>query len=273
MLFNPFHIFFHFLLSTMITDFDFVVQIAAKKNHAMAANPRRGLLETVLQRQMWQSLRDHFALSQKTPTIPEPVISEEDAPQWITLDDSSYEQEDAEEKQPQPEPKKESISISFAASSSSSSTTPFSADMSVSQQSHTASPAQPLSVKTTTTHNVHEVTSDTMVVASLEVGVKRHLQVDDDAPHDTAHPSPPKRLASYEEKENDDHHSGFQSMDVCDVFYTTNESVVAAGAVPAAAHQPAETCSLSACHSLFRGRTITGIPFNELMSSQELMCS
>jgi len=255
----------------MITDFDFVVQIAAKKNHAMAANPRRGLLETVLQRQMWQSLRDHFALSQKTPTIPEPVISEEDAPQWITLDDSSYEQEDAEEKQPQPEPKKEGISISFAASSSS--TTPFSADMSVSQQSHTASPAS-LSIKTTTTHNVLEVTSDTMVVASLEVGVKRHLQVDDDAPHDTAHPSPPKRLASYEEKENDDHHSGFQSMDVCDVFYTVKpEPVVAAGAVPAATHQPAETCSLSACHSLFRGRTITGIPFNELKSSQELMCS
>lgn len=253
----------------MITDFDFVVQIAAKKNHAMAANPRRGLLETVLQRQMWQSLRDHFALSQKTPTIPEPIISEEDAPQWITLDDTSSEQEEVVEKQP--EPKTETISISFAASSCS--TTPFSV-MSVSQQSHTVSPAQPSSVKSTAspTYSAPGATVDTMVVASLEVGVKRQLQVDDDALHDSAHPSPPKRLASYEEKENEEHHSGLQNMDV-DVFCNTKPESVAPASGNASsaashqpAHQPAETCSLSACHSLFRGRTITGsIPFLELM--------
>lgn len=253
----------------MITDFDFVVQIAAKKNHAMAGNPRRGLLETVLQRQMWQSLRDHFALSQKTPTIPEPIISEEDAPQWITLDDSDDQEEVAAEKQP--EPKTETISISFASSSCSTtpSTTPFS------QQSHTVSPAHPCSVESMA-GPTHSAPVDTAVVASLEVGVKRQLQVDDEVLHDSAHPSPPKRLASYEEKEekeNEVHHSGFQNMDVDDVFYSTKpESVALAyGSASSAAshqpaHQPAETCSFSACHSLFRGRTITGsIPFLELM--------
>lgn len=61
----------------MVDDFNFdhVVQLAARKNHVMAANAKRGILETVLQRQLWNSLRHHLAVSQ-LPILPAPAAAE-----------------------------------------------------------------------------------------------------------------------------------------------------------------------------------------------------
>jgi hypothetical protein len=41
----------------MFESFEYVVHVAARKNYKMSLNPRRKLLDTVLQRQMWKSMQ------------------------------------------------------------------------------------------------------------------------------------------------------------------------------------------------------------------------
>lgn len=253
----------------MINDFDFIVQLAAKKNYAMAANTRRGLLETVLQRQMWSSLREHFALSQKTPAVPEPIISAEgDKLVSLSMDSECQKVQELAQEAPAEKPSM-AVACVVVATVITPIITPYLIATPISHDVLAASSRPATAVASAANQAMDTESSGNTIVTenvASAVGLKRHMQCDSDATPN--HVSAPKRAAiptagsSVPAAAAATYSAATYSLSVEEKENLGLVSPVPAPLCPA----PADNFTLSACHSLFGSRTITGIPLQELMA-------